>query len=175
MITKIITNKLHFVTGFSGLCALLISLALAINLAGCTSPSGSDPFQTRIFEGNYDQIWMTVLKALNDYPIKVSNKDAGKVHTETVNGPYNELLFTYPDPLELPERFRYAMKFSLGKLEGSDGGPFIRVRVVKELERFQDFYAGWVSYPSDGLEEKILLYRIEHLLKMEAALSKSQP
>ena len=50
-----------------------------------------------------------------------------------------------------------------------------RIRVVKQLERFQDFYTGWVPYPSDGLEEKVILYRMEHLLLMEKTLNRTTP
>lgn len=47
----------------------------------------------------------------------------------------------------------------------------VRIRVIKELEQFQDFYTGWTPFPSDGMEEKLLLYRVEHILKMEKHLS----
>ena len=123
--------------------------------------------------GNYDEVWLAALKALYDYPIRVSSKDVGKIHTEIVNGPYNELLFSYPEPIELPERFRYAVKVSFADLSSEGKTSAVRVRIIKELEKFQDFYAGWVPYPTDGLEEKILLYRIEHILRMEKYLSKS--
>jgi hypothetical protein len=111
------------------------------------------------------------LKALNDYPLKVSNKDAGKIQSEVVNGPYNDLLFTYPEAIELPERFRYSLKFNFAKLVADNRTPLIRIRIIKELEQFQDFYTGWIPYQSDGLEERLLLYRIEHILKMEKTLA----
>ena len=138
----------------------------------CASQRPSEPFYTRIYEGSFDELWLVSLKALNDYPLKISNKDAGKIQSEVVNGPYNDLVFTFPDPIELPERFRYAMKLNFAKLASEENIPLIRVRIIKELEQFHDFYTGWVSYPSDGLEERVLLYRIEHILEMEKRLSK---
>jgi len=144
-------------------------------VVGCASQQPSDEaFRTRLYEGNYDDVWLSALKSLNDYPLRVSNKDSGRIITETVNGPYNELVLTYPGPLEQPERFRYSLKFSFAKLVSEKTKkPLVRIRVIKELEQFQDFYTGWLSYPSDGIEEKMLLYRIEQVLSMEKALAKS--
>ncbi|NBX76246.1 MAG: hypothetical protein EBQ92_06800 [Proteobacteria bacterium] len=150
-------------------------LSTALVLGGCASQRPSDEaFRTRLYEGSYDDVWLAALKSLNDYPLRVSNKDSGRIITETVNGPYNELVLTYPGPLEQPERFRYSLKFSFARLVSEQTNkPLVRVRVIKELEQFQDFYTGWLSYPSDGIEEKILLYRIEQVLGMEKALTKA--
>lgn len=150
------------------ICALIL-------LGGCASQTASDEaFRTRIYEGSYDDVWLAALKTLNDYPLRVSNKDSGRIITETVNGPYNELVLTYPGPLEQPERFRYSLKFSFAKLVSEKKNkPLVRVRVIKDLEQFQDFYTGWLGYPSDGIEERVLLYRIEQVLNMERTLTKS--
>ena len=147
----------------------------AFLFGGCASQHPADEaFRTRLYEGTYDDIWLAALKSLNDYPLRVSNKDSGRIITETVNGPYNELVLTYPGPLEQPERFRYSLKLSFARLVSErTNKPLVRVRIIKELEQFQDFYTGWLSYPADGIEEKILLYRIEQVLGMEKALTKA--
>jgi hypothetical protein len=149
----------------------LVVVSLAF-LAGCAGPPSRKPFYTRIYDGSYDEMWASSLKALADYPLKLSNKDTGRITTEVVNGPYNDLLFQYPEKIELPERFRYSLDFNFAKLIGDDKRPLTRVRVVKNLERFQDFYTGWTPYGSDGIEEQVLLYRMEHLLKMEKTLAR---
>lgn len=144
---------------------LLVLLGIAVGCAHQTTQN--EPFTTRLYKGTYDDIWLATLKALNDYPLKLSNKDSGKIHTELVNGPYNELLFAHPEPIQLPERFRFSLKFNFGRLEADNDQNLVRIRVVKELEKFQDFYTGWVPYPTDSLEERLLLYRIEHILAMD--------
>lgn len=141
---------------------------------GCASPRPAEPFQTKLFVGTYDEVWLATLKALNDYPLKMSNKDSGKIQTEVVNGPYNELVFSYPDPIELPERFRYSLTFKFAKLIDEGRKPMVRVRVTKDLEQYQDFYTGWTAYSADGLEERIVLYRIQHILGMEQTLAKQE-
>ncbi len=91
-------------------------MGLLALLSGCASSPSSAPFETRLYEGAYDEVWLAALKALNDYPLKVSNKDTGRIQSETMNGPYNDLFFSYPEPIELPERFRYALKLNFAKL-----------------------------------------------------------
>lgn len=142
-------------------------------VVGCATSPPVDPFRTRLYEGTYDDVWLAALKSLNDYPLRVSNKDSGRITTETVNGPYNELVLNYPAPIDQPERFRYGLKLNFAKLVSEKTNRnLVRVRIIKELEQFQDFYTGWLSYPSDGIEEKVLLYRIEQVLSMEKALAR---
>lgn len=138
---------------------------------GCSTMRSAEPFYTRLYVGSYDSVWLAALKALNDYPIKLSNKDSGRIQSEVVNGPYNDLMFVYPEPIELPERFRFSVDLSFAKFVSDDQRPLIRIRIRKALERFHDFYTGWLLFPSDGLEEKVLLYRIEHILQMEQRLA----
>lgn len=145
---------------------------LFLVVSACASKRPEEPFYTRLYSAGYDEVWVSTLKALNDYPLKLSNKDAGKIQSEIVNGPYNDLVFTHPEGIELPERFRYSMRFSFAKLVSEEDRPVIRVRVIKDLERFVDFYTGWTGFPSDGIEERVLLYRIEHLLKMEQTMAR---
>ena len=144
-------------------------------LGACASPPRTEPFYTRLYAGSYDEVWLATLKALNEYPLKISNKDTGKIQSETVNGPYNDLLFTPIEVSEIPERFRYSLKFNFAKLVTDDDRPLTRIRIIKSLERFQDFYTGWSATASDGLEEQILLYRIEHILQMDQMLADQQP
>lgn len=143
---------------------------LILALIGCSSVPTPQNFQTRIYQGNYDDVWLATLKALSDYPLKTSNKDTGKIQTEIINGPYNELLMTHIDAIELPERFRYFLDLSMAKLNESEKEPLVRIRAKKNLDKFQDFYTGYLPFPSDGIEEKIILYRISHILEMEKAM-----
>ncbi len=148
---------------------LLLSMLL---LNFCASKDINKPFFSRIYDSDYENVWNCTLKALSDYPIKLALKDSGRIESELVNGPYNELFFTYPDKLEAPERFRFSLTFAFAKLVSDNNRPLTRIRLQKKLERFEDFYTGWINFPSDGIEEKTLLYRIEHILQMEKHLSK---
>ena len=159
------------VRGLLSAVAAFAALGLAVGCSTLATTPSANAYATRLYVGTYDEVWTATLKALNDYPLKVSNKDSGRIQSEVVNGPYNDLLFTYPEPIEIPERFRYTLKFNFAKLSTDDRQPLVRVRLVKELERFHDFYTGWLPYPPDGMEEKVILYRIEHILRMERAIA----
>lgn len=152
--------------------ALFVILLFCLGLTSCAGRQTSHAFHTRLYKGQYDDVWRATLKALNDYPLKITNKDTGRIQSEIVNGPYNELLFNHPDNIQLPERFRYSVDFNFAKLVSDDEKPVTRVRVIKNLERFEDFYRGWREYSSDGLEEQVLLYRIEHILGMDTQIEK---
>lgn len=158
-------------TSVSGIRFSSLFLIFSIWVVGCSSTPSREPFYTRIYPGNYDEVWLATLKALNDYPLKLSNKDTGRIESENINGPYNDLLFSPIEPIELPERFRYSVKVNFAKLESSDERSLTRVRIVKNLEKFRDFYAGWTAFPSDGMEEALLLYRIQHILQMDQRLA----
>lgn len=145
-----------------------------ILLGGCASQQKTELFYTRVYEGTYDDVWLAALKSVNDYPLKISNKDSGKIISELVNGPYNDLFVNPPEGIDLPEKYRYSLKFTFAKLQTDEekSRPLVRVRLEKSLEQFHDFYTGWLPFPSDGLEERLLLYRIEHILRMENQLTK---
>ena len=85
-------------------------LVAFIFLGACATGRSPEPYQTRLYTAGYDEVWLAALKALNDYPLKISNKDSGKIESEVVNGPYNDLLFVYPEQIELPERYRYSLR-----------------------------------------------------------------
>ena len=151
----------------------LLPFFFLVALVGCASRRPAEPFYTRLIAGSYDEVWDAALKSVRDYPLKFTNKDSGKVQTEVVNGPYNELVFTYPEPLELPERFRFSMKLQLAKVSKPEEADVVRVRITKELEKFNDFYTGWTAFPPDGIEEQVLLYRLGQLFEMQRALASS--
>jgi len=154
--------------------SLFLVLLGVLWVSGCstTGPTGERAFHTRIYIGTYDQVWLASLKALADYPLKISNKDVGKIESEVINGPYNDLLFEHPDPISLPERFRYSLRLNFAKLVSDDNRSLVRIRVIKSLEKFQDFYRGWKEAPPDGLEEKVILYRVEQILRVDKLLKK---
>jgi hypothetical protein len=140
---------------------LTLSVGLTL-LVGCASQQKTELFYTRVYEGTYDDVWLAALKY------------SGKIVSELVNGPYNDLFLTPPEAIDLPEKYRYSLKFTFAKLQTDEENsrPLVRVRLEKNLEQFHDFYTGWLAFPSDGLEERLLLYRIEHILRMENQLTK---
>ncbi len=125
---------------------------------------------THLYSHPFDLVWDQTLAAITDYPLRSTDKDAGRIQTELITGPYNEVFMSLPEPLPLPERYRFTVRISMARLETEDKQPLTRVRVLKNLEQYFNFYVGWRSTPSDDIEEKALLYRIEHLCAMSEYL-----
>jgi hypothetical protein len=61
--------------------------------------------------------------------------------------------------------------FAKGKTEGRES---TRVTVEKKIERLRDFFSEADPLPSDGLEEKVIFYRIEREIVIADALKKAQ-
>jgi hypothetical protein len=66
-------------------------------------------------------------------------------------------------------------KLNVRVVKGSvEGRQSVRVTVMKDLELKKDFFADTKKLPSDGLEEKSILYRVRRELLIDKALQKAQ-
>jgi hypothetical protein len=54
------------------------------------------------------------------------------------------------------------------------GKPATKITIVKESQIQQDFFSEPRSIPSDGLEEKSILYRISREIMIERAIARTQ-
>ncbi len=91
------------------------------------------------------------------------------IETEEIDGykawrpPHKELR---PDGL--------SYKLNIKVVKGRAGSrPANQVAVLKESAKKKDFFSDAEAIPSDGLEEKSILYRIERELQIQRALQKS--
>jgi hypothetical protein len=62
------------------------------------------------------------------------------------------------------------MILAKGKVEGREG---IRVTINKNIEKKRDFFSEAEVLPTDGLEEKVIFYRMERELIIDEALKKA--
>lgn len=96
--------------------------------------------------------------------------DNGVLETDWIRGPDG---FTAPSVQKDPSSgVRYKMTLSLvkGKLDNKES---VRVTIVKKMEKQRDFFSEPESIESDGLEEKVIFYRIERELLIEEAIKKA--
>jgi hypothetical protein len=63
------------------------------------------------------------------------------------------------------------MTFAKGKTEGRES---TRVTIDKRMEILRDFFSEPETIESDGLEEKMIFYRIERELIIQDALKRAQ-
>ncbi len=105
------------------------------------------------------------------YPIASENQDSGVIETEYIKGldgwiaPGEE-----KSPPSSGVRYKLTFTFVRGK---NDGKESTRVTIEKKMEKLRDFFSESENFESDGLEEKILFYRLERELIITEALKKA--
>lgn len=146
-------------------------------LSGCSTATNQLEKRLKInepvvatFYGKYSEVESALKQAMLKYPQRVDNTEAGIFETDYVKG---EARFRAAHAEGgLPNGFRYRILLRLVK-GTKDARQAVKVVVVKQGEIVKDFFAEASSYPSDGLEEKVILYRIERELKITRAIMKA--
>lgn len=169
---------LQIVQLISKLCKSVIRVFLVGALVGCAS-TGKDvntlsPVEQKkntqkVFPFNYEAVWRAAQISLK-YPIAVNNMDNGVLETEWIRGVDG---FIPPHTQRDPSsgiRYKISINMVKGKLDSS---PSVRVSIFKKMERQRDFFSEVENLTSDGLEEKILLYRMEREILIDEALKKA--
>ncbi len=123
----------------------------------------------KIFFGTYDSIWRAAQLALK-YPIALNNMDQGILETDFIKADDG---FFSPTNEIIPSsgiRYKITLTISKGKVEGKAS---VRVNIAKLIERKRDFFSDPEILPSDGIEEKVIFYRMERELIIDEALKKA--
>lgn len=149
---------------------------LVLSLCGCSLfaekgelPTSFGP-REQIFYGDVDQVWRATQIAFSKYPIRINNLDLGILETDVSTG-YK----VWTPPHKPSVSGGLSSKLSVRVVKGLvENRSAIRVTVQKESELKRDFFAETQKLPSDGLEEKALLYRIGRELQIDKALKKAQ-
>lgn len=122
----------------------------------------------KVFYANYDAVWRAAHAAIK-YPLAQENQDTGIIETEFIKG-----IDGWIAPGEKPPssglRYKLILTFAKGRVEGRES---VRITVQKKMELLKDFFSVPESVESDGLEEKVLFYRIERELIINEALKKA--
>jgi len=159
---------------------LMVHLSLvALATSGCAlfeQKAGPKPItgpQDRVFVGSFDDIWRATQLALQSptsYPLRVNNMDTGVIETETIKG---SLVWVAPHKQEVPGgglSYRIIVRVIKGNVADKEA---FKVTVQKTAQMQRDFFSEAETVPSDGLEEKVILYRIERELKIDRALKRA--
>jgi hypothetical protein len=172
--TRLLISSLIF-SPISGL--LLLSFLLSI---GCTSAVKSERASTsekiirksanqRVYAYPFESVWRATQLALK-YPIAVNNMDNGVLESDWIKAADG---FQNPESEKEPSagiRYKILMSLVKGKLEGRES---VRVTLTKRMEKQKDFFSEPESMESDGIEEKIIFYRIEREILIEEGLKKA--
>lgn len=153
-------------------CPMLYHLPMLIlvaALAGCVSSPTKPIIKTheKIYRANFEETWRAVQQSIMPYPLRVNNMDTGQIQTTLIKGAN---AFQPPHTDEAPSGgYRYRLHFNVLKLSEQR----TKVAISKKAELARDFFSEPEEQGSDGLEEKILLYRIGREIAIERQLVKA--
>lgn len=154
---------------------LLASSLMAPFLSGCSlfGPEKPDPVQyrQRVYFYAYEEVERAMKHALVRYPPKIDNPDAGVYETDWVKGSLRFKPAHKDEKFADGYRYRLLVRLVRGK---SETKPAIKVIVSKVSTLQRDFFAEEETLNSDGLEEMLLLYRIQRELVLDKAIRRSQ-
>ena len=126
----------------------------------------------QVYYATYEEVWRAVNFVLQPYPLRISNMDQGTLETDMIRGyriwspPYKA------ETSSTSETYRLTIRVIKGAPLA--GKAATKVTIVKESQIQQDFFSDPRSLPSDGLEEKSVLYRISREIQIERAISRAQ-
>ncbi len=151
----------------------LFALLVAILCSGCSSMPEKKPLSySKVYKAKFEEVWRACQQALIKYPMRINNMDTGILQTEFIKG---NRAFKPPTMKEdYSSGYRYRLKLRLVKGNLSKSREAVKVTVAKDTEIKTDFFSDPKRLESDGLEEKVILYRIEKEISVERALQRAQ-
>ena len=105
--------------------------------------------------------------ALEDYPIETEDNEKGVLKTESVQ---TETIWKFPFEREktlVAAKYTLHIKLIKGKIRSK---PVVKVRILKKILEQKGFITDPKRVPSDGFEEKAILYRIFREINIEQAI-----
>ncbi len=123
----------------------------------------------KVYFAAYDSVWRAAHTSIK-YPIAVENQDTGYLETEFIKGVDGFLPPEVSKPPSAGIRYKLVFNFAKGRTEGRES---TRVTIEKKIERLRDFFSEADGVASDGLEERVLFYRIEREIVIAEALKKA--
>lgn len=144
-------------------------LCILLTLAGCASYEKFKQITeeleipSEIFKADFNQTWQAVIQVMKRYDIAYQNQESGKIKTRWMD---NTLQVNFADAFGSSEAVKAAeFKLDITVAEGySYGRKVTKVTIFKRQRIEHDFLQGWRENPTDGIQEKTLLYRIKTLI-----------
>lgn len=114
---------------------------------------------SRVYKADFNQTWQAVLQVMKRFDVAYNNQEAGKIKTRWMD---NTLQVNFTDSFGSSDAVKAAeYKILINVAEGfSYGRKVTKVTVFKRQRIERDFLQGWKEIPTDGIQEKTLLYRV---------------
>lgn len=155
----------------------LVLILVSLSLTACalfeerTGPAKFYGPRDQVYYAEFEEVWRAINLVMQPYPLRVSNMDQGLLETDEIRG-YR--VWYPPHVSETAPTAEYyhisvrVVKGNLGKRAAT------KVTLIKDVQYQRDFFSDSRAVPSDGLEEKSILYRIGREIQIERSLAKAQ-
>ena len=125
---------------------------------------------SKVFFAEYEHAWRALMLALENYPIAEEDKEKGYLQTETIK---EESLWKLPFKTQLVPGLKYTIYVQLTK-GSARHRPAVQVSITKTKMSRRGFIDTYHRVPSNGLEEKNILYRILRELNVKKLLNETK-
>ncbi|MFT6630890.1 MAG: hypothetical protein ACJAS4_000834 [Bacteriovoracaceae bacterium] len=118
---------------------------------------------SKVYKADFNQSWQAVIQVMKRFDVAFQNQEAGKVKTRWMD---NTLQVNFTDSFGSNDKVKAAeFKLLINVAEGfSYGRKVTKVTIYKRQRVENDFLQGWKEVPTDGIQEKTLLYRVGILI-----------
>lgn len=123
----------------------------------------------KIFYATYEEVWKAAHASIK-YTIASENQDFGVIETDFVKAIDGWLPPFMTKPENPGSRYKLVVNFARGNTNGKES---VRVTIDKRIEVFRSVISDVDTVSSDGLEEKLLFYRMEREIVIGQALKRS--
>jgi len=126
-----------------------------------------------LFQASYQQTWSAVVGVMKKYDIELQNQETGVVKTKWMD---NTKELNFSDAFGSSEKIKSArFKLFVNVNEANRGNKMLtKVTVYKRQLVEHDFLHGWKEIKQEHGLEKVLLYRVSRLIKIDNYLKKIQ-
>lgn len=124
---------------------------------------------SRIYKADFNQTWQAVIQVMRKFDIAQQNQEAGFIKTRWMD---NTLEVNFADAFGSSDAVKAAkFKMVVNVVKGYRAGREVsKVTIFRRQLVEQDFLQGWKEVPTDGINERTLLYRIERLIAIDNKL-----
>ncbi len=124
---------------------------------------------SEIYRADFNLTWEAVIQIMKRFDIAFQNQEAGKIKTRWMD---NTLQVNFTDSFGNSDAVKAAeFKLLINVSEGfSYGRKVAKVTIYKRQRVERDFLQGWKEIPTDGIQEKTLLYRIGVIIENQNKL-----
>ena len=156
----------------------LVTLWTSSSLISCANlktkaPALSEPRigpRSRVFNASYTDVWEATQKTLALYPLRVNNIDVGLLETDAIKS----TSIWHPPHIKKKAYNGQSYSIKVRVIQGQvRRKSSVKVTILKSTTKTRDFFSNPKELPSDGLEEKSLLYRIQRELIISRALTRA--